>query len=361
MWWSACLLATVFGPELSSVRVELVAGRADLAVREGVHTLVGRAQAHTVEGPAYLESGPASSLAVRWRSEASCELRGVNALEWREPSDGRGVFVSAWRVSELDFEVRRGPLRIDLGSGWRVELAVGAASLRTLADGRIELRHVAGSPLALHRALGEGRVSPPWTLLPGAQVRLDPQSPLGVVDAPRARRALPPPPPGPESAVPARAWESFAWPWAPRERERAPANSAPSERAAPARIESSRIAPAASEREQAPNAAPLDLPQRRAAPVESQGATNSGSAPGADPLELDSAEPNQAAGGALNLQGADRATSAPAVSPQAALSAPQTPSTELAPAPFDASLYPPLRRTGVLVLTPFGPRWADRP
>lgn len=346
MWWSAGLLALSSGPDLGAVRVELVSGRADLALREGVVTLVGRPQAQTLEGPAYLETGPASSVAVRWRSEASCELRGVNALEWRAPHDGRGVFVSAWRVSEVDFEVRRGPLRVELGSGWRVELAVGAASLRTLADGRIELRHVAGSPLALHRNEPDGRVSPPWTLLPGAQVRLDPRAETGVVDAPRARRALPPPPPGRDALVPAPAWAGFAWPWAPLEREfHSPAGSAPAERASPARIEGSRVAPAASERSDAVPAPKLELPERRAEPPAPPPAAESANM-SEGPLEARSTEP------ALE----PARSVAPTAQREAAADATRAPWTA-----FDASLYPPVRRSGVLVLTPFGPRWADRP
>ncbi len=340
------MLALTSGPDLGAVRVELVSGRADLALREGVVTLVGRPQAQTLEGPAYLETGPASSVAVRWRSEASCELRGVNALEWRAPHDGRGVFVSAWRVSEVDFEVRRGPLRVELGSGWRVELAVGAASLRTLADGRIELRHVAGSPLALHRNEPDGRVSPPWTLLPGAQVRLDPRAETGVVDAPRARRALPPPPPGRDALVPAPAWAGFAWPWAPLEREfHSPAGPEPAERASPARIEGSRVAPAASERSDAEPAPQLELPERR---------TGASTPPLADDTQpsASAAHDVQHAGGELEQ--------ARGVAPSAQLEA-AADATRAPWSAFEASLYPPVRRSGVLVLTPFGPRWADRP
>ncbi len=356
MIWSASLLALAAGLDLGAVRVELISGRADLALPDGVVTLVGRAQAHTLEGPAYLETGAVSSVAVRWRSEASCELRGVNALEWRAPRDGRGVFVSAWRISELDFEVRRGPLRIDLGSGWRVELTVGAASVRTLADGRVELRHVAGSPLALHRVAGAGQVSPPWTLLPGAQVRLDPSSGAGIVDAPRARRALPPPPPGPESVLANEVWSGFAWPWTSSERPPPAANDAPSERASPARIESSRIAPAASERAGPSNPAPLDLPERRArakgaiAPADD---SNCGA-----PVIDRTLEQASAAGEALLESALERGLPAPS-EPECA--APRSDAACSAPAGFDASLYPRMRRTGELVLTPFGPRWSDRP
>lgn len=273
--WNLLLLIGAAGAQVAPVRVELVSGRADLAARSGVVSLIGAGRSHTVDGPAYLEVGPASVLALRWRGEASLELRGVSALEWRAPRDGRGLMLSAWRLSELDFEVRRGPLRIDLGGGWRVELEVGAASMRTLADGRLELRHVAGAPLALHHISSAGLVSPPWTLLPGSQLRFDPSTPVAVVDAPQARRVLAPPAPGRPSAIPERPWTSFSWPWAPLDLPGGLAPETDEEPASPARIQSGRIAPASAAEERASEAQgsrSLELPAQRPGAPSADGA-----------------------------------------------------------------------------------------
>lgn len=266
MWSLLCPLIGAAGAHLAPARIELLSGRADIAAGSGVVSLVGTARTHTVEGPAYLEVGPASLLALRWRGEASVELRGVSALEWRAPSDGRGLMISAWRFTELDFEVRRGPLRIELGGGWRAELEVGAAGVRTLADGRIELRHVAGAPLRLHHHSVAGVVTPPWTLLPGAQLRLGPSSSDTSFDALSARRALAPPAPGRPAPTPAQPWTNFSWPWAPLELPGRIAPDSQLEPAAPARIQSGRIAPASAPDEGARNACEgleLELPAAR--------------------------------------------------------------------------------------------------
>lgn len=264
--WNLYLLLGAAGAQLAPARIELISGRADVAARSGVVNLIGPARTHTVDGPAYLEVGPASVLALRWRGEASLELRGVSALEWRAPRDGQGVIVSAWRLTELDFEVRRGPLRIDLGGGWRVELEVGAAGVRTLADGRLELRHVAGSPLVLHREGGAGLTSPPWTLLPGAQLRLDPTAVGFGIDAPSARRVLPPPAPGRPSATPEHPWSGFSWPWTPLDLPGHPEPATELAPAAPACIQSGRIAPASALEElgsEQPEPSVLELPAAR--------------------------------------------------------------------------------------------------
>ena len=469
----ALLLVTVLPADLGVARLELSAGRADIVSAAGVTSLVGRSAAHDVDGRAYVELGAASQLALRWRGEASLELRGAAAVEWRAPADQRGVLFTAWRVSELDFEVRRGPLRLDVGGGWRLELDVGAAGLRTLADGRLEVRHVAGAPLRISRDLGDGLVTPPWTLLPGGEVRLDAgalsSAPLrGAGSGAEFRgRALGPPAPGGERFAPPQPWAQFAWPWAAPTRPTLlapwPARSASEqpESAAPARIESGRIAPASSSHGAQPESSDaghdaahdaahdesLELPQARSRARDAAAPAARSSADGVSTPHVQ-AEPTapapQAVDGASEApSGAVLSTDATpqgaAVAPTGAAStvgvdeqvaresaasgqvvgtvsgaasdaasgavsgatpagnesasraadfgelgravqvaawlallvqrnapygfaldtAPSAPATKRAP--FDASRYAPLRRDGELVLTPFGPRWSERP
>lgn len=462
----ALLLVTALPADLGVARLELSAGRADIVSAAGVTSLVGRSAAHDVDGRAYVELGAASQLALRWRGEASLELRGAAAVEWRAPADQRGVLFTAWRVSELDFEVRRGPLRLDVGGGWRLELDVGAAGLRTLADGRLEVRHVAGAPLRIARDLGDGLVTPPWTLLPGGEVRLD----AGALSSTSVRgagsgaefrgRALGPPAPGGERFAPPQPWEQFAWPWAAPTRPALlapwPARSASEqpESAAPARIESGRIAPASSSHGAQPESSDavhdaahdaahgelLELPQVRSRARDAAAPAARSSARGVlNPqaqIELIAPAPRAGDGASEAPSGANSSTDA---TPQGAAVAPAGPAStagvddqaaresaasgqvrgansgansgvtpaanesasraaaefgelasavrlaawmallvqrnapygfalDVAPsapaakrAPFDASRYAPLRRNGELVLTPFGPRWSERP
>lgn len=427
----ALLMLTALPGDLGVARLELSTGRADIVSAAGVTSLVGRSAARDVDGRAYVELGAASQLALRWRGEASLELRGAAAVEWRAPADQRGVLFTAWRVSELDFEVRRGPLRLDVGGGWRLELDVGAAGVRTLADGRLEVRHVAGAPLRIARDLGDGLVTPPWTLLPGGEVRLDAgaassSSARGVGSGAEFRgRALGPPAPGRERFAPAQPWAQFAWPWAAPARPALltpwPARSASEqpESAAPARIESGRIAPASSAHptqagssDAADDAARderIELPQVRSRARDASAPAGGSSAGAAanPPMSVEPAEPapradtdgNEAASGAATTSDAtesgaeeraasqsapadevrgDAAASGAALERAVQLAAQMTllvqrlaPSgfacatAPMAPAPsrvpFDASGFAPLRRTGELVLTPFGPRWSERP
>ncbi len=331
--WNAWVLAAALGGDLAPARIELATGRADLALPSGVETLLGGGDARVVDGPAYLEIGPASRLALRWRGEASLELRGSSALEWRAPLDGAGVMVTAWRVSELDFEVRRGPLRLDLGGGWRVELDVGAAGVRRLADGRLELRHVAGAPLALFHRSASGLVSPPWTVLPGAHVRLEAGATPTFVQGPAPAR----PKAAFERHDEAPPWSDFAWPWGRSSRESAPFRGERAPQAEPARIESSRIAPASAAGEDGTwlRGAGLELPRARCE---------------APPPKSSSVAPSDAR--ALDPRGATETSSGPK---------PGAPSPSNSLPRFDPSQYPPIRRHGELIVTPFGPRWADRP
>jgi len=441
----ALLMLTALPGDLGVARLELSSGRADIVSAAGVTSLVGRSAARDVDGRAYVELGAASQLALRWRGEASLELRGAAAVEWRAPADQRGVLFTAWRVSELDFEVRRGPLRLDVGGGWRLELDVGAAGLRTLADGRLEVRHVAGAPLRIARDLGDGLVTPPWTLLPGGEVRLDAgaassASAHGLGSGAEFRgRALGPPAPGSERFAPAQPWAQFAWPWAPPARPALlapwPARSASEqpESAAPARIESGRIAPASSAHptqvessdaaQDAAQEVRIELPQVRSRARDASapaGGSSAGAAP-TPPLSVEPAEPspradtggNESEGGAVTTSDAtqsraderaaspsapvgevrgeasaerpaaneaERGAAASATELDRALalalrmalvvqrSAPcgfacaAAPNAPAAPrVPFDASGFAPLRREGELVLTPFGPRWSERP
>jgi hypothetical protein len=342
--WNAWVLAAALGGDLAPVRIELATGRADLALPSGVETLLGGGEARVVDGPAYLELGPASRLALRWRGEASLELRGSTALEWRAPRDGAGVMVTAWRVSELDFEVRRGPLRLDFGGGWRVELDVGAAGVRRLADGRLELRHVAGAPLALFHQSASGLVSPPWTVLPGAHVRLEAGAAPTFVQGPAPAR----PKAAFERLDDAPPWSDFAWPWGRNSRASAPFRGERAPQAEPARIESSRIAPASAPEEDATRVrgAVLELPRTRG---EAGAPATRGTSPAA-PETRSAVAPTAA--GVLDPNRAAQTTSGPK---------PSASSPSSAPSRFDPSQYPPIRRHGELVDTPFGPRWADRP
>lgn len=232
--WIALL--TVMASELPVLKVDLLEGRAQLATPHGVEQLRPERGAREHDGPGYLEAGALARLHMRWSGAASVELGGACALEWRaSPGESGALSLAFARLDSLSLEVRRGPVRLELPGGWRLRLAHGAAFVRALPGGAFELEHAAGAPLLLTASRSAADVRPPWTVLPGAKLRLEPRAerplagdsarllnPLGQPSR-RAREPLEPPAP----------WAGFSWPWsdsgapAVRGRESAPVGPRP--------------------------------------------------------------------------------------------------------------------------------------
>jgi hypothetical protein len=218
---SAAAAAAASERELPPLRVEVLEGRAELASAEGVDSLIGPGADRDHEGPGYVRSSVLSRLSLRWRGAATIELEGAASLEWRTSERSRGLSIELEHVDRANLEVRRGPLRLALPGGWLAHLDQGAAFVRQLPDGSVELEHAAGAPILLSRIAPHGDASngirPPWTVLPGARIRLDAEG-----DAPRtlngARARVLEIWARSEAEVrelePRREpWNGFAWPW----------------------------------------------------------------------------------------------------------------------------------------------------
>jgi hypothetical protein len=207
------LLALAGDP--SQLRLDVLEGRVRVAHEQGTASLsVGAVD--WVHGPSgYLESSTLARLRLRWLGAASMELEGAHALAWQPArAEGSGLWLSFSGLDEARLEVREGPLRFELPSGWRGLCSKGTLALRSGVDGHVDLELLAGAPLLLSPPSSPGAVRPPWTVLPGARVRLLCGDPRPRVVAGKLR--APDPAPGaPAMAAPVgeRPWSGFEWPW----------------------------------------------------------------------------------------------------------------------------------------------------
>jgi hypothetical protein len=331
-------------------RVEVLAGRATVGLPSAVLRLEAGAPVQQFVGPVHLEVAAASRARVGWSSVGSLVLEGRGVVEWRAPRE-RGELMR-WTFVEVDsasLEVRRGRVHLELPGGWRGLLQPGAYTLAGLAGGPVELHHDAGLPVTLWppQAGAGSRAQPPYTLLAGGAVRLLGEAPRPVtlpasadpVQAPHDRLGF-------ESSVASArgypAWNGFSWPW-----RRAEEASAPRPRSLPGRGP-------LGERLKAPAPVPRPASETRSAGVEAQGG-----APDPEAEAPPSDELLRMAAASGNDAPAPGGAAGPAT-PGAEADEPGAPrgngGLETRPPLWT---FLPLRSSGELVLTPYGPRWVD--
>jgi len=296
----------------ATARVEVLEGRALLAGAGVVARLEAGGPERAIDGPAHLELPAGSRARVTWSGHASLVIEGRNVIAWH-PGAGGGA--PAWDLAEVGLahlELRRGPLDLALAGGWGARLYGGACALRGLPGDGVELDHQAGLPFDLWPPQRETQPSAPFTVLAGARVRLHGGSarPLALAGSharlrdQHQRLAFE----RGDAAPGFPAWKGFAWPW----------NGA---------------LPAAVLREvEHLEASAPDLP-------EAHGAVPASAPPAAAPSDVVSDAVVEA--GALPAP-VPSSTPVDGLEPQAA-----------------AALESRLREHGVLVLTPYGPRWLD--
>lgn len=207
------LLALAGDP--SQLRLDVLEGRVRVAHEAGTADLPVGATEWTHGGSGYLEASMLARLRLRWLGSASVELEGAQALSWQPArAEGSGLWVAFSGLDEARLEVRDGPLRFELPSGWRGLCSKGTLSLRAGAEGLVDLELLAGAPLLISPPSAPGAVRPPWTVLPGARVRLlaldaRPRVVSGKVRPPDSAPGAPPL----SAPVDERPWSGFTWPW----------------------------------------------------------------------------------------------------------------------------------------------------
>lgn len=311
---AALLLSLLASPSAqdAGARVEVLEGRALLAGAGAVAHLEAGGPQRSVDGPAHLELPAGSRARVTWSGRASLVLEGRNVLAWQPGGDGAPPGWDLIEVGTAHLELRRGPLDLNLTGAWRARLFSGACSLRGLAGDGVELDHQAGLPFDLWPPERDGAPSAPFTVLAGARVRLlaGTGRPLALQGSQArlrdAHQRLGLEIGGASAGYPA--WRGFAWPWA----------GAPSS----ASIE-------------------VSTPGRNvpALPSPSEFSRSAASAP-IEPANTSAAQP------------------VPAAPPEASVDAPQG-APEETKAVSAPEIVSKLRERGVLVLTPYGPRWLD--
>jgi hypothetical protein len=155
----------------SAARVEVLEGRALLAGTGVVDRLQAGAGERRIEGPAHLELPAGSRVRVTWSGRASVLLEGRCVLAWSPPAANGAPHWELAEVGSAHLELRRGPLDLSLAGGWKGRLFSGACVVRGTAAG-FELEHQAGLPLDLWPPPQDGRPAAPFTVLAGARVRL---------------------------------------------------------------------------------------------------------------------------------------------------------------------------------------------
>lgn len=330
----------------SPARVEVLEGRAKVALPEGVLNLSAGAPVQRFAEALHFEQAPQSRSRIGWSSVASLVVEGRVVLEWAPP-DAAGMPLS-WTFSEVDsasLEVRRGRVRIEFAGGWRGALQPGAYSLRGLAGGSVEFQHAAGLPVTLWPPPAEGEPLPPYTVLPGAAVRLlaEARRPLALpgaaeeIQEPHAKLGFEA---RPQDAI-FPSWRDFTWPWKGSERPSVEAG---------AQADAQVMHGPLGERLEAPTP-----------PAKREVASSEGVQPAAAPeAELPAPIVGFASEG-------DQSTShamPPAEdgdSPAGEASSAQAP-TPGEPVPAEtpaARTWREMRRKGRLVLSPYGPRWIE--
>lgn len=155
----------------AAARVEVLEGRALLAATGFVERLQAGAGERRIEGPAHLELPAGSRVRVTWSGRASVLLEGRSVFAWSPP---RADAAPHWELAEVGsahLELRRGPLELGLAGGWKGRLFSGACVVHGTSAG-FELEHQAGLPLDLWPPPQDGRPAAPFTMLAGARVRL---------------------------------------------------------------------------------------------------------------------------------------------------------------------------------------------
>jgi hypothetical protein len=221
MWLAALVLCSLSAAP-AELRLELLAGRVRAADARGVRTLGEAPTVWEAGQGGFVEVAPLARMRLRWLAKASLELEGGSEVAWRPQTPGqRALCLEVGRLGSARMEVRDGPLRVSLPSGWRILCSGGVVALRGLPDGALEVQHLGGAPVLLSQPSEPHTVRPPWTLLPGAQARIP-----SAAAAPRALhgKLLPPCSDGrgavQEAGLEEAPWGSFSWPWSESESQR---------------------------------------------------------------------------------------------------------------------------------------------
>jgi hypothetical protein len=325
-------------------RVEVLDGRARVALPDGVLSLAAGAPGQRFPEALHFEQAPESRSRIGWSAAASLLVEGRTVLEW-SPPDEAGMPLS-WSFAEVDsasLEVRRGRVHIELAGGWRGALQPGAYTVRGLAGGSVEFRHAAGLPVTLWAPTADGAPLPPYTVLPGATVRLlaEARRPLALpgaadeIQEPHAKLGF-------ESRTQAASfpsWGDFTWPWrAAAARETAP--SSPQAAIEPVGGNLEPIAPEGARTEATDDSMHVDP---RATPVLDPAQDGAAHAPSGAPA---------LAGSTSTSRVGQEASEVPSKQTQA-VDAPQSAATP------EARVWRELRRKGRLMLSPYGPRWVE--
>ncbi len=211
-----------------SVRAELLEGRASLTVAQArVEWLVGKGF-EPMREDAELELGALARARVSFLEHGSWHIHGPAQVAWRKaPPQGEsaaavhGQWVWTFQsVAKAAVEVRRGPVRLEFPGGAWMEVQLCALAIRDLGAGKLEIVHQAGLPALVQLPPTYAGPRPCQSLLAGGKLELD-VHPLPIQGAIAGALVgvwlepdYVPPKPRPDATARARAWRSFAWPFA---------------------------------------------------------------------------------------------------------------------------------------------------
>lgn len=184
-------------PRAVELRVER--GRAVCAGADSSRVIMASSGLVELTGRTHLELGGGAEVQVVFPGRASLRVLGPASLEWgaTPPVGSREPLTwNFFRGAEINLEVRRHGVELELPNDWQLRLEGGALRLASTIDGAFVLTNDAG-PVATATYLG-GDARPPVDVRAGASSR------LGPIDE------LPTPP---DLTAHARPWSGMHWPW----------------------------------------------------------------------------------------------------------------------------------------------------
>jgi len=130
--------------------VRVLEGRASVATVQGLtHLRVGSPEVSLSQG-GHVELGLLGSTQLRWPRRLGLTVRGYSSFgiapERALDANPRVEFLF---LGNLDVELRRGSLTLDLPQGWTLVMGRGSVHLKELVDGRLQLVNRAGAAIQI--------------------------------------------------------------------------------------------------------------------------------------------------------------------------------------------------------------------
>ncbi|MFT7667701.1 MAG: hypothetical protein ACI8X5_000384 [Planctomycetota bacterium] len=185
---------------MDSAILDLLTGRGILVDDSGIVPIDRRTGGTQIYGPGHLELAPGASAQLQVVGLGTLELWGPTSVSWQAVTTDGELRLNFGALYRAEILLRSSSARLELPGAWRVNLGVGAVSLRGLPGGGTELVNHAGGTASAAWIGALQHVASPTMIAQGHSRRLQ-----GTGPAPTA--------PDRRSTPQARSWNESEWPW----------------------------------------------------------------------------------------------------------------------------------------------------